>query len=167
MSFNNLFKTYISGGNNFTETYDVNNFQGNQVSTGTVTVMAMDTVVEGTGTNAITLGNRITDVIETADDASDFGVDEDLLVSGLKGAINEALNKSNQEFKNLNVTHDGDDNITITGVNSKGKTITITGAQKSDNKDEMQVEVDALLNQFFQNMASDEDINLGATPNVG
>ena len=162
-----LFKTYISGGNNFTETYDVNNFQGNQVSTGTVTVMAMDTVVEGTGTNAITLGNRITDVIETADDASDFGVDEDLLVSGLKGAINEALNKSNQEFKNLNVTHDGDDNITITGVNSKGKTITITGAQKSDNKDEMQVEVDALLNQFFQNMASDEDINLGATPNVG
>jgi len=155
-----LFNTYIDAGNNFDETYDAGNFLGNTVSTGSQAKLSMDTVVEGTGTKAVTLSNRITDVIKAADDASYTGVDEDLLVKGMKGALNEALNQSNQKIDNLDVSYDGDD-ITVTGVNSKGKTITITGSQESDDKEEMKLEVNAILNQFFQALNSDKDINAG------
>tara|TARA_B110000914_G_scaffold226406_1_gene251182 strand:- start:2941 stop:5049 length:2109 start_codon:yes stop_codon:yes gene_type:complete len=155
-----LFNTYVGAGNNFDETYDAGNFLGNTVSTGSQAKLSMDTVVEGTGTKAVTLSNRITDVIKTADDNSYVGVDEDLLVKGIKGALNEALNQSNQKIDNLDVTYD-DDDITITGVNSKGKTITITGSQESDDKEEMKLEVNAILNQFFQALTSDKDITAG------
>jgi hypothetical protein len=155
-----LFNTYVGAGNNFDETYDAGNFLGNTVSTGSQAKLSMDTVVEGTGTKAVTLSNRITDVIKTADDKDSFGVNEDLLVKGIKGALNEALNQSNQKIDNLDVTYD-DDDITITGVNSKGKTITITGSQESDDKEEMKLEVNAILNQFFQALTSDKDITAG------
>ncbi len=160
-----LFNTYKGAGNNFDETYNQDTFKGNTVSTGSKTKLGMDTVVEGKGTKAVTLSNRITQVIKTADDATYSGVDEDLLVTGMKGALNEALNKSNQKVKNLDVTYDND-NITITGVNSKGKTITITGSQESTDPTEMKIEVESLLNQFFQNLGSDEDITTGGKPQV-
>ena len=131
------------------------------ISTGPETKLGMDSVVEGKGTKAVTLSNRITQAIKLADDKELFGVDEDLLATGIKGAVNEALNKSNQKIDGLRVSHDGSSNFTITGVNSKGKTITITGSQKSDDKDEMKLEVESLLNEFFQNLDSDEDITIG------
>ena len=156
-----LFNTYKGAGNNFDETYNQDTFKGNTLSTGSKTKLGMDSIVEGKGTKAVTLSNRITQAIKLADDKDNFGVNEDLLATGIKGALNEALNKSNQKIDDLNVTHDGSDNFTITGVNSKGKTITITGSQESDDKDEMKLEVEALLNQFFQNLDSDEDITTG------
>ena len=156
-----LFNTYKGAGNNFDETYNQDTFKGNTVSTGSKTELRMDTVVEGKGTKAVTLSNRITQAIKLADDKDNFGVNEDLLATGIKGALNEALNKSNQKIDDLRVSHDGSDNFTIKGVNSKGKTITITGSQKSDDPAEMKLEVEALLNQFFQNLDSDEDITTG------
>jgi hypothetical protein len=156
-----LFNTYKGAGNNFDETYNKDTFKGNTLSTGSNTKLGMDSIVEGKGTKAVTLSNRITQVIRLADDKESFGVNEDLLATGIKGALNEALNKSNQKIDGLRVSHDGSNNFTITGVNSKGKTITITGSQKSDDKDEMKLEVESLLNEFFQNLDSDEDITIG------
>ena len=131
--------------------------------------LSLETKVEGRGSKAVTLSDRIKQVIETADEAGNpqgfFGVDEALLVQGIEGALNEALNKSNQKFDDLKVTDDGDNNITITGKNSKGKTITITGRQKSDDKDGMKLEIDAILNKFFQKIDSDEDYTSGVGVN--
>ena len=126
--------------------------------------LSLETKVEGRGSKAVTLNDRIKQVIKTADESgigSSFGVDEALLVQGIEGALNEALNKSNQKFDDLKVTDDGDNNITITGKNSKGKTITITGKQKSTDKDGMKLEIDAILNKFFQKLDSDEDYTSG------
>ena len=61
------------------------------------------------------------------------------------------------------MTHDGKNNVTITGVNSKGKTITVTGNQSSDEPNAMKVEIDAILNEFFQNLGSDKDYNPGGS----
>ena len=131
--------------------------------------LSLETKVEGRGSKAVTLSDRIKQVIETADEAGNpqgfFGVDEALLVQGIEGALNEALNKSNQKFDDLKVTDDGDNNITITGKNSKGKTITITGSQESDDKDGMKLEIDAILNKFFQKIDSDEDYTSGVGVN--
>ena len=156
-----LFNTYISEGNNFNETYNKANFKGTTVSTGRKTSLSMETIVEGKGTKAITLNDVITDVIKTSDEVDNlqgsFGIDEDLLVKGIEGALNQALIKSEQKVDGLKVTHDGKNNVTITGVNSKGKTITVTGNQSSDEPNAMKVEIDAILNEFFQNLGSDKD----------
>ncbi len=157
-----LFNVYTGAGNNFNETYNPANFKENTVSTGPITSLSMETIVEGRGNKAITLNDVITDVIKTADEVDNlqgaFGIDEDLLVKGIEGALNQALIKSEQKIDGLAVTYDKDD-ITITGVNSKGKTITVTGNQSSDEPNAMKVEIDAILNEFFQNLGSDKDYN--------
>lgn len=158
-----LFNTYIGAGNNFDEKYDSSNFKEKSVSTGPKTSLSMETIVEGKGTKAITLNDVITDVIKTADNATLRGIDDDLLVQGISGALNQALTKSNQKVDGLKVTHDGDDNVTITGVNSQGKTITVTGIQSSTVPNEMKVEIDAILSEFFQNLGSDKDYNAGGS----
>lgn len=157
----NLMEEFKRSGGILTKVDPNAKFLSVNISTGPETKLGMDTVVEGKGTKAVTLSNRITQAIKLADDKELFGVDEDLLATGIKGAVNEALNKSNQKIDGLRVSHDGSSNFTITGVNSKGKTITITGSQKSDDKDEMKLEVESLLNEFFQNLDSDEDITIG------
>ena len=157
----NLMEEFKRSGGILTKVDPNAKFLSVNISTGPETKLGMDSVVEGKGTKAVTLSNRITQAIKLADDKELFGVDEDLLATGIKGAVNEALNKSNQKIDGLRVSHDGSSNFTITGVNSKGKTITITGSQKSDDKDEMKLEVESLLNEFFQNLDSDEDITIG------
>jgi len=158
-----LFDTYIGEGNNFDEEYDSSIFKPKTVSTGPKTSLSMETIVEGKGEKAITLNDVITDVIKTADNATLRGIDDDLLVQGISGALNQALTKSNQKVDGLKVTHDGDDNVTITGVNSQGKTITVTGIQSSTVPNEMKVEIDAILSEFFQNLGSDKDYNAGGS----
>lgn len=157
----NLMEEFKRSGGILTKVDPNAKFLSVNISTGPETKLGMDTVVEGKGTKAVTLSNRITQAIRLADDKDLLGVNEDLLATGIKGALNEALNKSNQKIDGLRVSHDGSSNFTITGVNSKGKTITITGSQKSNDKDEMKLEVEALLNEFFQNLDSDEDITIG------
>ena len=158
-----LFNTYIGEGNNFDEEYDSSIFKPTTVSAGPKTSLSMETIVEGKGEKAITLNDVITDVIKTADNATLRGIDDDLLVQGISGALNQALTKSNQKVDGLKVTHDGDDNVTITGVNSQGKTITVTGIQSSTVPNEMKVEIDAILSEFFQNLGSDKDYNAGGS----
>jgi hypothetical protein len=162
-----LFDIYTGAGNNFNETYNPANFKANTVSTGPKTSLSMETIVEGKGNKAITLNDVITDVIKTADEVDNlqgsFGIDEDLLVKGIEGALNQALIKSEQKVDGLKVTHDGKNNVTITGVNSKGKTITVTGNQSSDEPNAMKVEIDAILNEFFQNLGSSKDYNAGGS----
>ena len=148
----NLMEEFKRSGGILTKVDPNAKFLSVNISTGPETKLGMDSVVEGKGTKAVTLSNRITQAIKLADDKELFGVDEDLLATGIKGAVNEALNKSNQKIDGLRVSHDGSSNFTITGVNSKGKTITITGSQKSDDKDEMKLEVESLLNEFFKNL---------------
>jgi len=158
-----LFNVYTGAGNNFNETYNPANFKEITVSTGPKTSLSMETIVEGKGNKAITLNDVITDVIKTADDATMRGVDEDLLAKGIEGALNQALIKSEQKIDGLTVTYNGSNNFTITGVNSKGKTITVTGKQSSTNPNEMKVEIDAILNEFFQNLGSDKDYSSGGS----
>jgi len=164
-----LFNVYTGAGNNFNETYNPAKFKATTVSTGPKTSLSMETIVEGKGNKAITLNDVITDVIKTADEVDNlqgsFGIDEDLLVKGIEGALNQALIKSEQKVDGLKVTHDGKNNVTITGVNSKGKTITVTGNQSSDEPNAMKVEIDAILNEFFQNLGSDKDYNPGGGVN--
>jgi hypothetical protein len=162
-----LFNVYTGAGNDFNETYNPAKFKEITVSTGPKTSLSMETIVEGKGNKAITLNDVITDVIKTADEVDNlqgsFGIDEDLLVKGIEGALNQALIKSEQKVDGLKVTHDGKNNVTITGVNSKGKTITVTGNQSSDEPNAMKVEIDAILNEFFQNLGSDKDYNPGGS----
>ena len=158
-----LFNVYTGAGNDFNETYNPAKFKEITVSTGPKTSLSMETIVEGKGNKAITLNDVITDVIKTADDATMRGVDEDLLAKGIEGALNQALIKSEQKVDGLTVTYNGSNNFTITGVNSKGKTITVTGNQSSTEPDAMKVEIDAILNEFFQNLGSDKDYNPGGS----
>lgn len=154
-----LFDTYINQGNNFKETYNEANFnQKDNVSTVNVR-LNLDSTVSGTGSNKTTLKESIDSVVEAAiDDEVGFGFTPTILASGLQENVTQALLNNGQQLKSSpTVSYDEDNQLmTITAVNSKGKTIAITKTMDFDSTSDAK-KSGAMVTEFLSNINSDEN----------
>jgi hypothetical protein len=157
-----LFDTYKGEGNTFDETYKKDSFSArNDIST-VSTTLSLDSTVSGTGAKKITLNDGLTGAIKTADKDSSFGFTGSVLASGVEENLTQALLNSNQELQSSpKVRFDKDKELmTITAVNNKGKTITITRTINDESNGEAQ-KVRAMVTEFLSNINSDEDYTSG------
>ena len=113
-----------------------------------------------------TIKEAIVDAATRADEESSFGSDNEVLASSLESIVNQALSKSNAKMKTSpKITLDKDKKIlTISGVNSKGKTITVTKEIYSGTgvtSQGIQAESEQFFIDFLSNINSSEDYASG------
>jgi hypothetical protein len=157
-----LFDTYKGEGNTFDETYKKDSFSARDDISTVSTTLSLDSTVSGTGAKKITLNDGLTGAIKTADKDSSFGFTGSVLASGVEENLTQALLNSNQELQSSpKVRFDKDKELmTITAVNNKGKTITITRTINDESNGEAQ-KVRAMVTEFLSNINSDEDYTSG------
>jgi len=159
-----LFDTYKGEGNTFDETYDVDAFSGRENISNTSVSLSLDSPVSGTGAKKITLNDAIAEAAAAADKETWRGSDNEVLAAGLQASVEQALLNSGQRLdKSVKVKANGQ-KVTMTAVNSKGKTITVTkdiydsvGVEAKG----IQAEASALVTEFLSNINSDEDYTSG------
>lgn len=151
-----LFDTYKDEGNTFSETYDNTKFKAKKLSTVDVK-LDLDTTVSGTGAKKKSLKDAIFEASTAADNASNFGSDNKVLASGLESAVQQALLNSGQKMNTApKVTVNGE-KVTITAVNSNGKTISVTKEIQSGTSaepDGIAAEAESLIINFLTNINS-------------
>lgn len=122
----------------------------------------------GTTKDKLSIKEAIVKAADRADLESRFGSDNEVLASSLEAIVNQALSKSNSKMKTSpKITLDKNKKIlTISGVNSKGKTITVskkiynsTGVTSQG----IQAESEQFLIDFLTNINSSEDYNSGGS----
>lgn len=159
-----LFDTYKGEGNTFDETYNKNSFTERTNISDVNTKLSLDSTVSGTGAKKVTLSDSIKEASKAADDASSFGSDNEVLAAGLQSSIEQALLNNGQQLdKSVKVKADGE-KITMTAVNSKGKTITVTKNIYNStgvSSDGIAAEASALVTEFLSNINSDTDYTSG------
>ncbi len=160
-----LFDTYKDEGNTFSETYKEDAFSARSDISTVSTTLSLDSTVSGKGAKKITLNDSIKEASKAADEASSFGSDNEVLAAGLQSSIEQALLNNGQQLdKSVKVKADGE-KITITAVNSKGKTITVTKDIYNSTgveADGIAAEASALVTEFLSNINSKEDYTSGA-----
>lgn len=124
--------------------------------------MTLDSTVSGRGNSKVTLNDGLTEAIKTADKDSNLGFTGSVLASGVEENLTQALLNSGQELESSpKVRFDKNKEImTITAVNNKGKTITITRGINDEDNGEAQ-KVKAMVTEFLSNINSDEDYTSG------
>lgn len=120
----------------------------------------------GTTEDKYSIKEAIVDASDRADEESSFGSDNEVLASSLESIVNQALSKSNSKMKTIpKITLDKDKAIlTISGVNSEGKTITVRKKIYSGvgvTKKGIQAESEQFLMEFLSNINSSEDYTSG------
>lgn len=157
-----LFDTYKGEGNTFSETYNQDEFSARSDISNTSVNLSLDSTVSGTGAKKVTLDEGLTQAIKTADKDSYAGFTGTVLASGVEENLTQAMLKSNQKLQSSpKVRFDKNKEImTITAVNNKGKTITITRGINDESNGEAQ-KVKAMVTEFLSNINSDEDYTSG------
>jgi len=157
-----LFDTYKGQGNKFDETYDKSSFTERSNISTVNTKLSLDSTVSGTGAKKVTLNDGLTEAIKTADEDSWTGFTGSVLASGVEENLTQALLNSGQELQSSpKVRFDKNKEImTITAVNNKGKTITITREIDDESNGDAQ-KVKAMVTEFLSNINSDEDYTSG------
>lgn len=122
----------------------------------------------GTTKDKLSIKEAIVNASDTADKESSFGSDNEVLASSLESIVNQALSKSNSKMKTSpKITLDKDKEIlTISGVNSKGKTITVSKKIYNSagvTSKGIQAESEQFLMDFLSNINSSEDYNSGGS----
>ena len=120
----------------------------------------------GTTKDKLSIKEAIVKAADRADYESNFGSDNEVLASSLEAIVNQALIKSNSKMKTSpKITLSKDKKIlTISGVNSKGKTITVS--KKIYNStgvtpEGIQAESEQFVIDFLSNINSNEDYTSG------
>jgi len=159
-----LFDTYKDQGNNFDETYDKSSFTERSNISTVNTKLSLDSTVSGTGAKKVSLNDSIKEASKAADEASSFGSNNKVLAAGLQSSIEQALLNNGQQLdESVKVKAEGE-KVTITAVNSKGKTITVTKDiydSTGVDADGIAAEASALVTEFLSNINSDEDYTSG------
>lgn len=122
----------------------------------------------GTTKDKYSIKQAIVDASDRADEESSRGSDNEVLASSLESIVNQALSKSNVKMKTIpKITLDKDKEIlTISGVNSKGKTITVSKKIYSGigvTEKGIQAESEQFLMEFLSNINSSEDYTSGGS----
>ena len=156
------FNTYKNEGYKFDETYDETKFIERDNISFVDTNLSLDSTVSGTGAQKVTLNDGLTEAIKVADKDSYTGFTGSVLASGVEENLTQALLNSGQKLQSSpKVRFDRDKEImTITAVNNKGKTITITRGINDESNGEAQ-KVKAMVTEFLSNINSDEDYTSG------
>ena len=159
-----LFDTYKGEGNTFSETYKEDSFSARDDISTVSTTLTLDSTVSGTGAKKVTLKQSIDKVVEDAikDEGWGFGFTPKILASGLQENITQALLNNNQKLKSSpKVTYnESKELMTITAVNSKGKTITVTKEMDFDSTADAK-QSGAMVTEFLSNINSNEDYTSG------
>ena len=157
-----LFDTYKGEGNTFSETYNQDKFSARSDISNTSVNLSLDSTVSGTGAKKVTLDDGLTQAIKIADKDSYTGFTGSVLASGVEENLTQAMLNSNQKLQSSpKVRFDKNKEImTITAVNSKGKTITITRVINDESNGEAQ-KVKPMVTEFLSNINSDEDYTSG------
>jgi len=156
------FNTYKNEGYKFNETYDETNFTERDNISFVDTNLSLDSTVSGTGAKKVTLNDGLTEAIKTADKDSWTGFTGSVLASGVEENLTQALLNSGQKLQSSpKVRFDKNKEImTITAVNNKGKTITISREVDDESNGDAQ-KVKAMVTEFLSNINSDEDYTSG------
>jgi len=122
----------------------------------------------GTTKDKLSIKESLLEASEAANDATTvYGIDGSVLADGIESTLSQALQKTNQNLNSSpRVTYDTDSEImTVTAVNSKGKTITISRKIDDDDggDDIVAKKADAFVMEFLSNINSSEDYNSGGS----
>ena len=122
----------------------------------------------GTTKDKLSIKESLLEASEAANDATTlYGIDGSVLADGIESTLSQALQKTNQNLNSSpRVTYDKENEImTVTAVNSKGKTITISKIIDDDDggDDIVAKKADAFVMEFLSNINSSEDYNSGGS----
>lgn len=122
----------------------------------------------GTTKDKLSIKESLLEASEAANDATTvYGIDGSVLADGIESTLSQALQKTNQNLNSSpRVTYDtGSEIMTVTAVNSKGKTITISRKIDDDDggDDVVAKKADAFVMEFLSNINSSEDYNSGGS----
>ncbi len=122
----------------------------------------------GTTKDKLSIKESLLEASEAANDATTvYGIDGSVLADGIESTLSQALQKTNQNLNSSpRVTYDtGSEIMTVTAVNSKGKTITISRKIDDDDggNDVVAKKADAFVMEFLSNINSSEDYTSGGS----
>lgn len=120
----------------------------------------------GTTQDKLSIKESLLEASEAANEATTvYGIDGSVLADGIESTLSQALQKTNQNLNSSpRVTYDKKNEImTVTAVNSKGKTITISKIIDDDDggDDIVAKKADAFVMEFLSNINSSEDYTSG------
>lgn len=122
----------------------------------------------GTNEDKLTIKQSLLEASQAANDATSiYGIDGGVLADGIESTLGQALQKTNQNLNSSpKVTYDKKNEImTVTAVNSKGKTIKISKIIDDDDGgyDAVAKKADAFVVEFLSNINSSEDYTRGVS----
>lgn len=122
----------------------------------------------GTTKDKLSIKESLLEASEAANEATTvYGIDGSVLADGIESTLSQALQKTNQNLNSSpRVTYDKkNETMTVTAVNSKGKTITISKIIDDDDggDDIVAKKADAFVMEFLSNINSSEDYNSGGS----
>ena len=122
----------------------------------------------GTTKDKLSIKESLLEASEAANSATNvYGIDGAVLADGIQSTLGQALQKTNQNLNSSpRVTYDKDKDImTVTAVNSKGKTITISKTIDDGygGDDAVAKKADAFVMDFLNNINSSEDYTSGGS----
>lgn len=122
----------------------------------------------GTTKDKLSIKESLLEASQAANSATNvYGIDGAVLADGIQSTIGQALQKTNQNLNSSpRVTYDKNNEImTVTAVNSKGKTITISKIIDDDygGNDAVAKKADAFVMDFLNNINSSEDYTSGGS----
>mgnify|MGYP003119543433 CR=1 FL=1 len=122
----------------------------------------------GTTKDKLSIKESLLEASEAANSATNvYGIDGAVLADGIQSTLGQALQKTNQNLNSSpRVTYDKKNEImTVTAVNSKGKTITISKIIDDDDggNDAVAKKADAFVMDFLNNINSSEDYTSGGS----
>ncbi len=122
----------------------------------------------GTTKDKLSIKESLLEASEAANEATTvYGIDGSVLADGIESTLSQALQKTNQNLNSSpRVTYDKkNETMTVTAVNSKGKTITISKVIDDDDggDDVVAKKADAFVMEFLSNINSSEDYTSGGS----
>jgi len=120
-----------------------------------------------TNKDKLTVQQSLLEASQAANEEDLYGFNGSVLADGIESTLSQALQKTNQNLNSSpRVTYDKkNETMTVTAVNSKGKTITISKSF-SDNIGEDKAiakKADAFVMEFLSNINSSEDYSSGGS----
>jgi hypothetical protein len=120
-----------------------------------------------TNKDKLTVQQSLLEASQAANEEDLYGFNGSVLADGIESTIGQALQKTNQNLNSSpRVTYDKkNETMTVTAVNSKGKTITISKSISDDIGEDKAIskKADAFVMEFLSNINSSKDYSSGGS----